>query len=86
MLKTVFICLIVVYFLIYLLFAAKTGKPFKTIFLYSFLGVLGMVLVNLFSSFSGVYIPVNGYSAGFCASMGLPGTVALLIIKLIFLY
>lgn len=85
MIKIVLISLLVIYFLIYLLLAAKTGKPFKTMFLYSFLGVLGMTLVNVFSYLSGVYIPINGYSVGFSAALGLPGTVTLLIVRLIFL-
>lgn len=85
MLKIIFICFCVIYGFLYFIFAVGTNKPFKTIFLYAFLGVAGLVLVNLTSSFSGVYIPVNAYTLGSTAALGLPGTISLLMLKMIFI-
>ena len=85
MLKTVFICLLVIYGFIYLILAVGTKKPFKTIFFYAFLGVLGLAIVNLTAKFSGVYIPVNAYTLGSSAALGLPGTIGLLILRIIFM-
>ena len=84
MFKIIFICTCVIYGFLYFIFAAGTKKPFKTIFLYAFLGILGFVAVNLTTKFSGVYIPINAYTLGTSAALGLPGTISLLILKVIF--
>ena len=85
MLKTVFICLLVIYGFIYLILAVGTKKPFKTIVLYAFMGVATLTMINLTSKFSGVYIPVNAYTLGSSAALGLPGTIGLLILRIIFM-
>lgn len=85
MFKIIFIVLSVIYGFLYLIFAAKTKKPFKTIFFYAFLGLLGLILTNLTSTFSGVHIPVNAYSLGCSAALSLPGTIGLLILRIIFI-
>lgn len=85
MFKIIFIVVSVIYGFLYLIFAAKTKKPFKTIFFYAFLGLLGLILTNLTSTFSGVHIPVNAYSLGCSAALGLPGTIGLLILRIIFI-
>lgn len=85
MLKTVFICICVIYGFLYFIFAVGTKKPFKTIFFYAFLGVLGLIAVNITAKFSGVYIPVNTYTIASSAALGMPGTITLLILKTIFL-
>ena len=83
MLKTVFICICVIYGFLYFIFAVGTKKPFKTIFFYAFLGVLGLIAVNITAKFSGVYIPVNAYTIASSAALGLPGTITLLVLKVI---
>ena len=85
MLKIIFICLLVIYGFLYFIFAAGINKPFKTILFYAFLGVIGLAAVNLTSKFSGVYIPVNAYTLGSSAALGLPGTVSLLLLKILFI-
>lgn len=84
MLKTIFIFVCVIYGFLYFIFAVGTNKPFKTILLYAFLGIAGLTAVNLTAKLSGVYIPVNPYTVGTSAALGLPGTVSLLLIKMIF--
>jgi len=85
MLKIIFICACLIYGFLYFIFAAETKKPFKTIFFYAFLGLLGLVAVNLTAKFSGVYIPINAYTLSSSAALGLPGTVSLLILRIIFM-
>ncbi|MEE1026649.1 MAG: pro-sigmaK processing inhibitor BofA family protein [Acutalibacteraceae bacterium] len=85
MFKIIFILVSVIYGFLYLIFAAKTKKPFKTVFFYAFLGLFGLILTNLTASFSGVHIPVNAYSLGCSAALGLPGTIGLLILRIIFI-
>lgn len=85
MLKTFLICICVIYGFLYFIFAVGTKKPFKTIFLYAFLGIAGLAVVNLTAKYSGVYIPVNAYTLGSSAALGLPGTIGLLILRMIFM-
>lgn len=85
MFKIIFILISIIYGFLYLIFAAKTKKPFKTIFFYAFLGLLGLAATNLTSKFSGVYIPINAYSIGCSAALGLPGTISLLMLRIIFI-
>lgn len=85
MLKTILIVLSVVYGLIYFVLAAKTQKPFKTILSFAALGLLAMTLINLTSKYSGVYIPVNVYTVTLNAALGLPATITLLFLRMIFM-
>ena len=85
MFKIIFILVSVIYGFLYLIFAAKTKKPFKTVFFCAFMGLLGLILTNITSTFSGVHIPVNTYSLGCSAALGLPGTIGLLILRIIFI-
>ncbi len=71
--------------LLILFFALKSRRFFKTIFLNALLGILAITVLNLTSRFSGVYIPVNYYSAGTGAVLGLPGVFGLLIANFIFI-
>lgn len=66
-------------------FAIKSRKFFKTIFLNAILGILAVAVLNLTSGFSGVYIPLNYYSAGTSAVLGLPGVLGLLVANFIFI-
>lgn len=84
MFKTIFICLSVIYGFLYFILAVATKKPFKTMLFYAFLGVATLTIVNLTAKFSGVYIPVNAYTIGSSAALGLPGTITLLILRVIF--
>lgn len=85
MIKIVLIVLSVVYGLIYFVLAAKTKKPFKTILSFAALGLLAMTVINLTSKYSGVYIPVNAYTVTLNATLGLPATITLLFLRMIFL-
>ena len=85
MLKTIIICLCALYGFLYFLFAILTQKPFKTIFTFAFLGISALALIDLTARFSGVYIPINSYTLGTSAALGLPGTIGLLVLRVIFM-
>ena len=85
MLKIIIICFFVIYGFLYLIFAVRTNKPIKTISFFAFLGIVGLAAVNITSKFSGVYIPVNVYTLGSSAFFGLPGTISLLLLKMMFI-
>lgn len=85
MLKIVLISVMSIYGFVYLILGVKTGKPFKTIFLFGFLGILSILLINVSSKFTGINIPINWYSIGLGGTFGPPGVVFLLILRLIFI-
>lgn len=85
MLKIVVISAAVVYGFIYFILAVRTKKPFKTIFLFSFLGILSLLAVDITSKYSGVYLPVNQYTCLSSGIFSLPGTVFLLLLKIVFI-
>ena len=75
-------------FFIYLLFLLVTIKRqgrFTKVFLITALsGIIGMVAVNLLSNVTGVRIPVNWWTVGTGSFFGVPGIIALLVIKMFF--
>lgn len=85
MFKVLIICLCFIYGFLYFIFAVATKKPFKTILFYAFLGLAGLMVVDLTSKFSGIYIPINPYTVGASAALGLPGTITLLLLRMIFI-
>lgn len=85
MLQTVMISIISVYFFLYFILSVRTKKPFKTMFFYSFVGVVVLAIIKLTAPFSGVNIPINGYTLGASAALSIPGIIMLLILKIIFI-
>ncbi len=71
--------------LLMLIFALKSHRFFKTLFFNALFGILSLTIINLTSRFSGVYIPVNYYSAATGGVLGLPGIFGLLIANFIFI-
>ena len=68
-----------------LIFAAKTGKLFKTLILNAFMGIAVMAVIDLIAKFTGVHIPVNWWTVGGSAVFGIPAVCGYLILPLIFL-
>ena len=83
--KILLIIFYALYLILLLIFCKKAGRFYFTFILNALLGVVLLTLINLTSRFSGLYIPVNEYSLLASATLGIPGTAALLIINLIFL-
>lgn len=73
-----------VYVILLLYFAFASGKPFRVLFVNALLGLASFLAVDLTARFSGVYLPLNPWTAGTAAGMGLPGVFGLLILRLIF--
>ena len=71
--------------LVLLIFAAKTGKPFKSLLLNAFIGIAVMAVIDLTAKFTGVHIPVNWYTVTGSAVFGIPAICSYLILPLIFL-
>lgn len=83
MVKITLIIFLLIYGFIYLILGAKTKKPFKTIFLNAFLGILLLLAISFTKRYTGINLPVNGYTLGLSGIFGIPGAVFLLIANLI---
>ncbi|MBE6766174.1 MAG: transcriptional regulator [Ruminococcaceae bacterium] len=80
-LKIILLVAAIIYFLVYIIFAICGKKPIRTILLFSFFGIISLTAVNLTSSLTGVYIPLNPWSLSVSAAGGIPATVALLLMR-----
>lgn len=61
-------------------------KPLKfigRIILNSLIGALVLIIFNYFGQYTGVYIGVNEFTALFIGILGIPGFIALLLVKLL---
>ncbi|MBQ6815647.1 MAG: pro-sigmaK processing inhibitor BofA family protein [Clostridia bacterium] len=82
----IFLCIyVVVYFIFLLIFYFKTKKPFKNFLIFSTFSLIILFIINLTSKFSGIYIPINYFTTGAAVFYGLPGIIALVILRAIFM-
>jgi len=61
-------------------------KPLKLmgkILLNSLIGALALIIFNFFGQYTGVYIGVNEFTALIIGVLGIPGFIALLLVKLL---
>ncbi len=79
-----FIIILVIYLILLCYFAYKNGKIIKTLLLSALSGISVFAVVNLLSHFTGVGIPINGWTASASAIFGIPGVLGLLILRLFF--
>ena len=80
----IFIFFAVCYGVAYCVLAYKTGRFRRTVLLCSAAGVLALVLICLLSPLTGIRLPINWWTFGSAASVGLPAVVAMLMAGLIF--
>lgn len=78
------IILMCLYFILLLVFAKKSGAFMRTLLLSALSGVVAMAVINVFSKFTGVTLPVNPYTVLSSAALGLPGVLGLLTLRLFF--
>ncbi len=62
---------------------SKNNKPFAGALKSSLCGVASFMAVNCLASFTGVSLAVNYFTVAFTALLGIPGTIAILLIKLL---
>ncbi len=79
-----FIIYLVLYLIILLVLCHKSGKFLKTALLFILSGVAAFTVVNIISSYTGVSVPVNLWTVGTSAALGLPGVLGLLLIRMFF--
>ena len=83
-LKIITIAALVIYGILFLVFSLLEKRPVYTILLFMLVGVISMLVINITSSFTGIYIPLNLYTLLTSAFGGVPGVVTLLLLKIIF--
>ena len=81
--KAIFIVIFSVFFLAVLFFMIKSHKFFKTLIFNAFLGLCDLAIIDLTSKLTGLYIPLNWYSAGGTAVFGIPAVCLLLILQIL---
>jgi len=84
-LKYGFIIIFSISILLIMIFAIKSKKFFKTLFLGALSGIGTVIIINLTSKYSGIYIPVNEFSVMASGVFGIPGVCGLLILNIIFI-
>ncbi len=67
-----------------IIFAFRGKRPFRTMLITAFLGLLALAAVCISGIFTGVTLPVNPWTVGCSALGGIPGVATLLVLKLIF--
>ena len=80
--KVIAIILAVVYALCLLVAVARQGKFLKTLTATALSGVCGLLVVNILSLFTGVSLVPTVYTVGASAVFGIPGVVAMLVLKM----
>ncbi len=83
-LKYITLGLLIIVSLVIFVFAVKSGKTFKALFLNSFSGGAALALINLTTVFTGVSIPLNLFTALGSLLYGIPSVCGFLILPLIF--
>lgn len=71
--------------MVILYFSFMGRKPIKILFVNALLGLGTLVILKLLEGFSGIFIPINQYTVVASATMGIPATLGILILRLIFL-
>lgn len=73
-----------VFLLAILLFAVKSHRFTKTLAFNAFIGLTILAIIDLTGKFTGIYIPVNIYSAAGSAVYGVPALCGFLLLQVIF--
>ncbi len=81
--KTLIIVVAVVYLVLYVLFAARSGQFKKSIVRTALAGVGILILLHLVGGYFGFMIPLNIYTVTFSALTGLPGVILISVMDLI---
>lgn len=63
---------------------AKSGHFFKSLFTSAFQGIISLIAVNVTGLATGVCLSLNWYTIAGVSVFGLPGTIALVIMKSLF--
>ncbi len=75
----------IIYLLIYAVFLLQTKEPVTYLFLYSIVGIVSLVLVNVIGKYIGIGITYNAYTVVSASVGGIPAVISMLILQIIFI-
>lgn len=78
------ISLVSLFSLILIVCAVRTHRTFKTLVLNALSGICVLAIIDLTSRFTGVCIPINGWTAAGSAIFGIPAVCGFVILPVIF--
>lgn len=78
------VCVISIISLLVVHIVMGSRKPFLSSILSLFPGIIVLIIINLTSAYTGVYVPVSPLTTGISALFGIPGITFLLIIPVVF--
>ncbi|MBQ1950160.1 MAG: pro-sigmaK processing inhibitor BofA family protein [Clostridia bacterium] len=64
--------------------AVRSRKPVRSLLTSGAQGLCALGLVNVVGTFTGVSLGVGWLTAGTCFTLGIPGVISLLLLKIIF--
>ncbi len=67
-----------------IIFSFRGKRPFRTMLITAFFGLITLALVCVSGIFTGVTLPINIWTVSCSALGGIPGVITLLILKMIF--
>ena len=71
-------------FLVILYFALKSKKTMRLLLLNTLLGFAVFTAINLTTKYTGMHLPINGWTAAGTAVYGAPAVVCFLFIQILF--
>lgn len=83
--KYILLFFIILFELVILYFAIKSGKFLKAILINSLIGILTIIFINISSKYIGVVIPINIFTVLSGAFYGLPGVCTILVSQVLLL-
>ncbi len=79
-----FVIFVVTAFAMFIIFV-KSKKPLILSLLNAIVGLFALSIIDLTSSYTGVYIPINWFTVGGSGILGVPAVCGFLLLKLIFI-
>ncbi len=76
--------LLAVAFLAMLVPACKSRKPFRLLLLNGLAGITALAVIDLTAKFTGMYLPVNPWTAAGSALYGMPAVGGFLVLQILF--
>lgn len=83
--KDIFLGFSCIFGIIILIFSLISKNKFKILLLNALSGVLILLIINITSEFTGVYLPINKYTVTYCTVFGTFGNVLFILLKFIFI-
>lgn len=75
----------VIFYLVVIIFAIKTKRPFFTLVFNALIGLFVFAIIDFTAVFTGVFLPINAYTVVGSGTFGIPAVICFLLLKIIFI-